>query len=69
MRMPWRRVWVKSSLSYGNGNCVEVSGLGTSTIRLRDSKHPERGTLKFTPEQWDEFIGGGVRLGEFNRAA
>ncbi|MCD0449219.1 DUF397 domain-containing protein [Actinocorallia sp. API 0066] len=38
--------WRKSSYSDGSGDdCVEVSGLGSSRIGLRDSKHPTRGHL------------------------
>jgi len=58
--------WVKSSLSIHNGNCVEVRGLDAEVIEVRDSKNPRRGTLSFTPAEWDAFVGG-VQLGEFNR--
>jgi Domain of unknown function (DUF397) len=59
-------VWVKSTLSAHNGNCVEVAGLESDTIRLRDSKNPHGGILNFTIGEWDAFIGG-VRNGEFDR--
>jgi hypothetical protein len=59
--------WIKSSLSFHNGNCVEVAGLDAEVIRVRDSKNPRGGVLSFTPAEWDAFIGG-VHLGEFNRA-
>lgn len=58
--------WIKSSLSAYNGNCVEVAGLTGESIRVRDSKHPRRAVLTFTPAEWDAFIGG-VRNGEFDR--
>jgi len=58
--------WVKSTLSGYNGNCVEVAGLTGDSIRVRDSKHPKRAVLNFTPAEWDAFIGG-VRNGEFDR--
>jgi hypothetical protein len=58
--------WAKSTLSQHNGNCVEVAGLATDTILLRDSKNPRAGFLRFTPAEWDAFVGG-VRLGEFDR--
>lgn len=59
-------VWIKSSLSAYNGNCVEVAGLTDDTIRVRDSKHPRGAVLNFTPAEWDAFIGG-VHNGEFDR--
>jgi hypothetical protein len=58
--------WIKSSLSAYNGNCVEVTGLTSDRIRVRDSKHPRRAVLNFTPAEWDAFIGG-VHNGEFDR--
>ena len=59
-------IWIKSSLSAYNGNCVEVAGLTSDTIRVRDSKHPRGTVLNFTQSEWDAFIGG-VRNGEFDR--
>lgn len=61
-----RGVWIKSSLSGHNGNCVEVSGLTGDKIQVRDSKHPRGAVLSFTPAEWDAFLGG-VCNGEFNR--
>jgi Domain of unknown function (DUF397) len=58
--------WIKSSLSYGNGNCVEVAGLSDDVIRVRDSKNVKGPVLGFTPAEWDAFVGG-VRNGEFDR--
>jgi uncharacterized protein DUF397 len=59
-------VWMKSSLSAHNGNCVEVAGLADDIIRVRDSKNPRGGVLNFTQAEWDAFVGG-VRNGEFDR--
>lgn len=59
--------WIKSSFSYANGNCVEVSGLSDNSIEIRDSKNPEGPILHFTPAEWDAFLGG-VRNGEFDRS-
>jgi len=59
-------IWIKSSLSAYNGNCVEVAGLTENRIRVRDSKHPRGAVLNFTPAEWDAFIGG-VHKGEFER--
>ena len=59
-------VWIKSSYSSYNANCVEVTGLSDDAIRVRDSKNPRGGVLNFTPAEWDAFVGG-VRNGEFDR--
>jgi len=59
-------IWIKSSLSAYNGNCVEVAGLANDRIRVRDSKNPRGAVLNFTPAEWDAFVGG-VRNGEFDR--
>jgi Domain of unknown function (DUF397) len=58
--------WIKSSLSYGNGQCVEVAGLADDVIMVRDSKNARGPVLGFTPGEWDAFVGG-VRNGEFDR--
>jgi hypothetical protein len=57
--------WIKSSLSFSNGNCVEVASLPDGEIGVRDSKHPEGAVLRFTSDEWDAFLGG-VRNGEFD---
>lgn len=59
-------IWIKSSLSGYNGNCVEVTGLTSDNIRVRDSKRPRGAVLNFTAAEWDAFVGG-VRNGEFDR--
>jgi uncharacterized protein DUF397 len=58
--------WFKSSLSFSNGNCVEVANLSGGGIGVRDSKNPEGSVLRFTGDEWQAFIGG-VRNGEFDR--
>jgi hypothetical protein len=60
------QIWAKSSLSMGNGNCVEVTGLTGDQIWVRDSKKPRGAVLGFTQAEWDAFVGG-VRNGEFDR--
>ena len=57
--------WVKSSLSYANHNCVEVSELSEGTIGVRNSRDREGAVLQFTPDEWHAFLGG-VRKGEFD---
>ncbi len=57
--------WVKSSLSFANGNCVEVSDLGGGAVGVRNSRDPDSPVLRFTADEWHAFIGG-VRGGEFD---
>ena len=59
-------VWVKSSLSFSNGNCVEVTELPGGSVGVRNSRDPRGPVLRFTREEWDAFLGG-ARLGEFDR--
>jgi hypothetical protein len=58
--------WVKSSLSFSNGNCVEAANLPGGQIGVRDSRRPEGPVLRFTPGEWDAFVGR-ARLGAFDR--
>jgi hypothetical protein len=58
--------WVKSSLSFANGNCVEVASLPEGGIGIRDSRDREGAILRFTPDEWHAFLGG-VRNGEFDQ--
>jgi hypothetical protein len=58
--------WVKSSLSFSNGNCVEVANLPEGGVAVRNSRHRRGPVLRFTPDEWDAFVGG-VRNGEFDR--
>jgi hypothetical protein len=57
--------WVKSSLSFANGNCVEVSDLPGGTVGVRNSRDRDGAVLRFTPDEWHAFLGG-VRKGEFD---
>jgi hypothetical protein len=57
--------WVKSSLSFANGNCVEVANLADGEIGVRNSRDSEGPVLRFTPDEWHAFLGG-VRNGEFD---
>jgi hypothetical protein len=59
-------VWARSSLSFSNGNCVEVSELPGGAVGVRNSRDPGGPVLRFTPAEWDAFLGG-ARLGEFDR--
>ena len=51
-------VWVKSSRSATNGNCVEVAFLGEGRVALRDSKDPQGPALRFTHSEWIAFVDG-----------
>jgi hypothetical protein len=58
-------VWRKSTRSSPScDNCVEVAFVG-GAIAVRDSKNPAGGTLVFTPDEWDAFVGG-TKDGEFD---
>jgi len=57
--------WIKSSLSYANGNCVEVASLPGGKIGVRNSRDSGGPVLRFTPDEWHAFLGG-VRNGEFD---
>ncbi len=58
--------WIKSSLSYANGNCVEVASLPDGEIGVRNSRDSTGPVLRFTSGEWHDFLGG-VRNGEFDR--
>jgi hypothetical protein len=59
-----QNLWVKSSLSFANGNCVEVAELPSGYIAFRNSRFHNT-VLVFTPNEWSAFIGG-VHKGEFD---
>jgi hypothetical protein len=63
---PARPRWVKSSLSFSNGACVEVASLAGGQVGVRNSRDSGGLVLAFTPAEWHAFIGG-VRNGEFDR--
>jgi hypothetical protein len=44
--------WRVSSLSFSNGNCVEVA----SGVRVRDSQDRRGPTLTFSADAWRRFI-------------
>jgi hypothetical protein len=70
LRSPLERLssgssWIKSSLSYANGNCVEVASLPGAEIGVRNSRDSGGPVLRFTSDEWDGFLCG-VRNGEFD---
>lgn len=44
--------WRKSSYSGGGNNCVEVADLPADGVAIRDSKSPESGHVRISPDQW-----------------
>ena len=62
---PARPAWIKSSLSFSNGACVEVASLPGGHVGVRNSRDTCGPVLAFTPAEWHAFIGG-VRNGEFD---
>lgn len=62
---PTGPIWVKSSLSYANHNCVEVAALPGGGVGVRNSRDRDGAVLRFTPDEWHAFIGG-VHQGEFD---
>ena len=56
--------WIKSSLSYANGNCVEVASLPGGTIGVRNSRDSAGPVLRFTSAKWHDFLAG-VRNGDW----
>ena len=57
--------WVKSSLSFSNGACVEVADLPDGRIGVRHSQDPSGPMLRFTPAEWHAFLTG-AQAGEFD---
>jgi hypothetical protein len=73
-------VWLKSSDSFANGNCVEVAWVSAdgcangncvevaelpdAIVGVRNSRDPNGAVLRFTTDEWHAFIGG-VLKGEF----
>jgi hypothetical protein len=58
-------IWIKSSLSFANGNCFEVQFLTDGGVQVRNSRDHSQGILTFTADEWQAFLGG-VRNGEFD---
>ena len=58
--------WVKSTLSYAYGNCVEVANYSGGDVAVRNSRFPDGPVLRFTPAEWHAFLSG-ARLGEFDQ--
>lgn len=62
-----KAIWVKSSLSGGGNNCVEVARNLPDVVAVRDSKEPQGPALVFTKAEWAAFLEG-AKGGEFDLA-
>jgi hypothetical protein len=49
-------IWVKSSFSAGQGQCVEVAALPDGGRAVRDSKNTAGPALRFSAAAWRELI-------------
>ncbi|UWE09055.1 DUF397 domain-containing protein [Actinacidiphila bryophytorum] len=56
-------VWVKSSYSGNNGNCVEVAVLADGSRAVRDSKDPQGPVLVFPAGAFGDFVGVAAKGG------
>jgi hypothetical protein len=59
-------IWLKSSHSSANGQCVEVAGNMPGVVAIRDSKNVDSAALVITPRAWIAFLAG-VRDGDFRQ--
>jgi hypothetical protein len=64
-RRPAVAVWLKSSRSNGQANCVEVARNLPGIVAVRDSKDRGGPALTFAPDEWAAFTAG-VRDGQFD---
>jgi len=58
--------WIVSSRSTGNGGSCVQARRHDGLIEVRNSKHPDAGSVRFTVEEWDSFLDG-AKKNEFDR--
>jgi hypothetical protein len=58
-------VWVKSTHSNGQANCVEVCTSQPGTVAVRDSKNVPGPKLTVTNQAWSAFVQG-INQGQFD---
>ncbi|NKY55693.1 DUF397 domain-containing protein [Nocardia flavorosea] len=59
--------WFKSRHSGPSRDCVEVAGLGSGEIGVRDSKNPTGPVLVFPRSAWQKFLSS-ARRGAFDHS-
>jgi hypothetical protein len=57
--------WRISSVSGNNGTCVQLAALSDGRIAVRNSTHPDDGTILFTRAEMSVWLHG-VKAGEFD---
>jgi hypothetical protein len=57
--------WRKSSFSADQGACVELAPLPDGGVAVRNSNHPDAGTVFFTRPEVDAWVKG-AKAGEFD---
>jgi hypothetical protein len=60
--------WRTSSYSAASNTCVEVARLTDGTVLVRNSNHPDAGTLAVTPAAMTAWIAG-CRTGDLDDLA
>lgn len=56
--------WHKATRSGSNGQCVEARYLD-GTVEVRNSNHPDDGSVRFTRGEWNTFVAAVTEDGEF----
>jgi len=56
--------WIKATMSGGDANCVEMRR-HSGAIEVRDSKHPEGPSLRYTSREFAAWLDG-AKNGEFD---
>jgi hypothetical protein len=57
--------WRTSSYTGSSGTCVEVARLADGHVLVRNSNHPDAGTLRFTPAEMTGWLAG-CKAGELD---
>jgi uncharacterized protein DUF397 len=57
--------WRKASFSADQGACVELAPLPDGRVAVRNSNHPDAGTVLFTRREMDAWVRG-AKAGEFD---